>query len=728
MEPEQGQPQPKRVRLSDAQLQPQGASIIGIQGALTAGPSSTTGTTVALKPSSGGLSQLTTATKPAGSIASSAAPAGQTSSVGPAVPLAAPTVGPLTAEIAAGGHRVTVEFLHQHFGDSEQIRGYSGLNITIWIHVRTYHTWVDIQFAAKRPGADKLGPIFDGAFPSGYCRSKIYGDRLVATACIVAEEFVAAATAGAAAMPDLMTLGDHVGTVLLPPNAYGITARPAAGTAGSDAAADTPGISISQNRGSAQGPMEVSVRRFQVSKAPAEVKALHARLEPLLLFTIDGAQFIDDEDPQWEMLLPVMRAEDGGCLVLGLTTLFNFFSYPASCRLRVSQVLVLSPWQGLGLGKALLKLSYDLAKSRRCADLTVEDPTPNLQRVREKLEVEMMRALPWVVNQARKCLDAVVRGETSWPVWEEEEEQKMAEEEQAAETAQQLQQIAAAGATEATPPAQGAGQGVGELVVAQQPLLAAHAFFAALGAVPPQHMVLPEDVQVKARAEAEARWRQRLAATEDAAVKAVATEAVVGPGPSGCSEDTTVVAGRGSSTGDMTGRGGVSSVAGALNPSPTFVSAISRELKMHRGQIRNVWEALLWCEPGALTRHGVRAAVEQLITSRLEAQYFSSVGRAAAAKRLVDTNRTTLQAAGSADADVDDAVREPDFFLYRPVGQEAVARAGSGDTGAVATGRLNLTQVTADDKARRMEEMLLERRQQLEALALVLDRDSKKQL
>ncbi len=46
-------------------------------------------------------------------------------------------------------------------------------------------------------------------------------------------------------------------------------------------------------------------------------QALHQRLEPLLLFTIDGANFIDDHDRQWELLLPVARAADGGCMVVG---------------------------------------------------------------------------------------------------------------------------------------------------------------------------------------------------------------------------------------------------------------------------------------------------------------------------------------------------------------------------------------------------------------------------
>lgn len=34
-------------------------------------------------------------------------------------------------------------------------------------------------------------------------------------------------------------------------------------------------------------------------------------MEPLLLFLVDGASLIDNQDPQWELLLAVQRPTDG---------------------------------------------------------------------------------------------------------------------------------------------------------------------------------------------------------------------------------------------------------------------------------------------------------------------------------------------------------------------------------------------------------------------------------
>lgn len=40
------------------------------------------------------------------------------------------------------------------------------------------------------------------------------------------------------------------------------------------------------------------MQRYTVSEAPAHVLELHQRMEPLLLFTIDAASFIDTSDPK----------------------------------------------------------------------------------------------------------------------------------------------------------------------------------------------------------------------------------------------------------------------------------------------------------------------------------------------------------------------------------------------------------------------------------------------
>jgi len=41
---------------------------------------------------------------------------------------------------------------------------------------------------------------------------------------------------------------------------------------------------------------------------------------------------------------------------LGLTTMYNFWAYPENVRLRLSQILVLPPYQEAGLGKRMLQV------------------------------------------------------------------------------------------------------------------------------------------------------------------------------------------------------------------------------------------------------------------------------------------------------------------------------------------------------------------------------------
>lgn len=78
----------------------------------------------------------------------------------------------LSAEITAGGKPFKGEFMHQHFGEDEEIKGYMGLQVDIWFSAQTYHAWIDIRFKAKRYGALKLHEIFAEKFPTGYSKNK----------------------------------------------------------------------------------------------------------------------------------------------------------------------------------------------------------------------------------------------------------------------------------------------------------------------------------------------------------------------------------------------------------------------------------------------------------------------------------------------------------------------------------------------------------------------------
>lgn len=51
------------------------------------------------------------------------------------------TSAELDAEIRAGGVPFSCEFYNQVFGDSEEINGYKGLEVHVWIALRSGHCW-----------------------------------------------------------------------------------------------------------------------------------------------------------------------------------------------------------------------------------------------------------------------------------------------------------------------------------------------------------------------------------------------------------------------------------------------------------------------------------------------------------------------------------------------------------------------------------------------------------
>lgn len=117
----------------------------------------------------------------------------------------------------------------------------------------------------------------------------------------------------------------------------------------------------------------VLILHSNLSQASETVKKLHARVEPLLLFFIDAASSIDPTDPSWEILWVVQRVSGNDDLVrlVGMSTIYAFYVFPDRERFRLSQALVLPPYQGKGIGTAVVDATYELAKKRQIVDLTV---------------------------------------------------------------------------------------------------------------------------------------------------------------------------------------------------------------------------------------------------------------------------------------------------------------------------------------------------------------------
>ncbi len=82
-------------------------------------------------------------------------------------------------------------------------------------------------------------------------------------------------------------------------------------------------------------------------KTPGFAK-YYRRLQCFLLFFIDGAAYLNDEEinnPFWEYYVTYKRKENGRYVFAGFYTVYNFHRDINTYRKRISQCLVLPPYQ-----------------------------------------------------------------------------------------------------------------------------------------------------------------------------------------------------------------------------------------------------------------------------------------------------------------------------------------------------------------------------------------------
>lgn len=80
---------------------------------------------------------------------------------------------------------------------------------------------------------------------------------------------------------------------------------------------------------------------------------------------------------------------------VGYTTIYMYYAYPQNIRPRISQMLVLPPFQGQGIGAQLIETVYDKFRNdSKVIDITVEDPSDDFRRVRNFVDVKLCKDLP----------------------------------------------------------------------------------------------------------------------------------------------------------------------------------------------------------------------------------------------------------------------------------------------------------------------------------------------
>lgn len=141
----------------------------------------------------------------------------------------------------------------------------------------------------------------------------------------------------------------------------------------------------------------LSFEMFLASATDHGATELLSRAEKIAMWYIETADSIDFADERWELLnLYSTRSKtvDGKVMpavhsFAGYMTLFTFCNPFLGSKIRVCQALVLPHMQGKGLGRKMLLAVYELAKSRSCiTEVTVEDPAPAFERLRDAVDCE----------------------------------------------------------------------------------------------------------------------------------------------------------------------------------------------------------------------------------------------------------------------------------------------------------------------------------------------------
>eukprot|EP00892_Ulva_mutabilis_P001860 jgi/Ulvmu1/11675/UM008_0084.1 len=267
-------------------------------------------------------------------------------------------------------------FTNQIFED-EEIIGYQGLRIDVCITMDSFVPLLFHKFSSKVSPANDYVSLISKHFTEGLPQTQEEAKSKQATCASLAEVLGSCKTQ------------------------YTAVVKPRPRAAG-EAAPDE---------------FEVAVRHTPIVGAPEPLRQLHARMHPLLLFHVDAASPLQQDDPNMELLLAVRQTSDDAPVeVIGFLTFFKFYAYPTAVRYRVAQILVMPPYQRMGIGRALLETVNQMAlANEKCVDVTYEDPAEELQALRERIDAE--RAVRHdggsVLRAAQACVrSAIAAAET----------------------------------------------------------------------------------------------------------------------------------------------------------------------------------------------------------------------------------------------------------------------------------------------------------------------------
>jgi histone acetyltransferase 1 len=150
-------------------------------------------------------------------------------------------------------------------------------------------------------------------------------------------------------------------------------------------------------------------RTFQIylcESSTANFQKYHARLESFIFWFIDASSRIE-HDERWRFFVVYekfqTKEKETRYASVGYASAYMYFHYPDKVRPRVSQFLVLPPFQRIGVGAKLLQKVYQhFQDQENVCDITVEDASEDFQRLRNTIDARMLKDLPSFTAESLK--------------------------------------------------------------------------------------------------------------------------------------------------------------------------------------------------------------------------------------------------------------------------------------------------------------------------------------
>lgn len=132
----------------------------------------------------------------------------------------------------------------------------------------------------------------------------------------------------------------------------------------------------------------------------------HRRMQLFILLYIEAGSYIVEDEDSWEFVVLYEKRKRCGCDIstyhfVGYSSLYGFYYFPEKTRLRLSQFIIVSPYQKKGHGSQLYKAIYQYVLSKpHIAELTVEDPAEAFEDLRDKNDIQMLQNHEQFIREA----------------------------------------------------------------------------------------------------------------------------------------------------------------------------------------------------------------------------------------------------------------------------------------------------------------------------------------